>query len=269
MKADRSSVSCRSVRELPLTPEEHLLVGQEPGEPHGVNRDAADGFAARRGRIRASVPPTRVRRGGDLPGRVERGSGRRVALLVVVELDDLHVGEPARRLAREPLQQDHPHREVGRQEEAPSPGRGALAELGHGGAIEPGGAGDDVAARVERGADHVDGRRGDREVDHHVDPAVAERRDQVVPASAGAGEREVLGGTHRGDAGLPHAPRGAAHVHTDHELARQQSTLAALRLSASSSRRSDQAGLAATRNDPQDRQQRLSRACSGCLRRDA
>src|SRR3712207_7973815 len=62
------------------------------------------------GRVRCPA----VGGGRDPFGRGQRGARRRVDLLVVVQLDDLHRGEVGRRQLGEVLQQHRPDGEVGR-----------------------------------------------------------------------------------------------------------------------------------------------------------
>ena len=108
--------------------EQHLLVRDQPGEPHRVHRHAVD--TARRGRRPAppsvasgAGPRPRLRaRGGDQLGGAHRGAARRVRLVRVVQLDDLDRLEVPRRQLGEPHRQHRADGEVRRDEHA-DPGR--------------------------------------------------------------------------------------------------------------------------------------------------
>ena len=97
--------------------EEHFLVGDEPGQSHGVKGDAAKLAAARAGdglhlgfdALEGLAAGLDHLLGGGL-GRAAGG----VDLAGVVEFDDLGVVEEARRLAGEVHQQHRADGEVGR-----------------------------------------------------------------------------------------------------------------------------------------------------------
>ena len=99
--ASRESVSWRIVSSSPVAAEQHLLVRDEPGQPHGVDRRAV----AHRRRRRLRRPR------------------RRVDLRLVVQLDDLRARQVLRRLGGEAHHQHRAEREVRRDEDRPARAR--------------------------------------------------------------------------------------------------------------------------------------------------
>ena len=162
MKERRSIESWRMLSVCPSPPKIDLLVGDEAGEPHRVNRlvDVAAGLA------------------DQLRGAL-RGSRRRVELLVVVELDDLalgHVrGDPLRGLH----QQHGADREVGSDEAVGRAGAGRLGRLAQGVEVEAGRAEHDMDPGLQAGAGVVERRLGRGEVDDDV--GLAERVGELDP----------------------------------------------------------------------------------------
>ena len=120
---------------LALAAEDHLLVGDQAGQPHRVDRlvDVAAGLA------------------DQLRGPLRRPRGR-VELAVVVQLDDLALGHVRGDPLRDLHQQHGADREVG-SDEAVGAGAGRSAAARSGVEVEAGGADDGVDARPA-------GRRG-------------------------------------------------------------------------------------------------------------
>src|SRR5205807_2861296 len=101
---------------LPRAAEDDLLVGHQPRQPHAVDGHPRDGRAAGpRGFHR--LLHGRRRRGPPGGGDEARGPGRRarrrVALAVVVQLDDLHMGKIPRRPPGELHHQHGAQRKIG------------------------------------------------------------------------------------------------------------------------------------------------------------
>ena len=125
MNDARSSESWRMVSVSPVAAEQHLLVRDQPAQPHRVHRHAVDVGAAR-----AVAAPWRVASGMRRAGRpraraaaiscggARRGAARRVDLVRVVQLDDLDRLEEAGRLRGEPHHQHRADGEVRRDEHA-------------------------------------------------------------------------------------------------------------------------------------------------------
>ena len=161
---------------LPLAAQDDLLMRHRSREPHRVDADALDVAAAcaahpldaglvvgARATCRRHPP-----RGGH------GGSRRRVRLVLVMELDDLGIGQVPDRLFGEALHQHGADREVGSDEHADV----ALLRP-HGIGIEPRGAGDDVDPVLDAPGDvrGSDGRAG--ELDGHVGRGGGERIQRV------------------------------------------------------------------------------------------
>ncbi len=177
---------------LPDLAEDHLLVGDDPREPDGVDRHvgrpAGLGDHARGARGRA---------------------GRRVELLVVVELDDLHLRHVLRGLLAELHEQHGPDREVRRDEHL-----GAVRGL-HRREVEAGGADHGVHARGDTRLDVAerDIRAGEIDDDVEVTEDVFERdAERRIDLRRDDHAVSGLDGLAHGEA---HLPCGACDAHPD------------------------------------------------------
>ena len=168
MNESRPVLSCRSAERLAEAAEEHLLVGDEAGQAHGVKGDAA------------YLAPAGVGNGLDLGldaleglaagldhllGGGLGGAAGGVDLAGVVELDDLGVVEEARGLAGEVHEQHGADGEVGRDHDAELSCARLLPELVEEFGGQAGGADDEAHAAFESGAREDGGPGGVREVD--------------------------------------------------------------------------------------------------------
>ena len=121
MKESRPVLSCRRRERLAEAAEEHLLVGDEAGQAHGVEGDPAYLAAARAGNgLDLGFDALEGLAAGldHLLGSGLGGAAGGVDLAGVVELDDLGVVEEARGLAGEVHEQHGADGEVGRDHDA-------------------------------------------------------------------------------------------------------------------------------------------------------
>ena len=204
---------------LAVPAQQHLLVGQEPGQPdrvdvHLVHDRAAGTVQGGDGGIGRRPEPGRRPRVSDQRRRPGRGARWRVHLGRVVEFDDLRRVEEARRLRGEAHHEDGADREV-RHDQRPGARRGGQppGHLPGPGVIEAGCADDGVQALADTPAQVVHDHARMGEVDDHV---AAGQRLAVVAHIHPGGERHIFGRVDRRGYLRAHAPLGAQHPDLDH-----------------------------------------------------
>ena len=201
MNDSRSIESWRIVSVWPSVAEDHLLVGDEPRQAHGVDRRL--GAAARL---------------GHQPRGERRGAAGRVELAVVVQLDDLGLRHVPRGLGGEAHHQHRADREVGRDEHVGACGsRSAPCASRSGAEVEAGGADHDVHPGAHAGAARSRARCRLREVDDHL-ARRGSTSASVMPSSGSARPTSSMSSapSTAAQTRLPHAPGRAGDRDADH-----------------------------------------------------